>query len=232
MTIVVGILCSDGIVIAADRQATHGTMGQPTVGQAVTKVRIIRDDALFAISGHLGLGQQLAAIVEDKRQEFRNQPYDKSIAKLQEHLRPLVNSAFQTAGLASKVYGAQAASSDCICHSLLAAPFKDATAPLPSRESIKLVEITPQVAVEAMSADLPFISLGSGKGSADPFLGFLRKVFWPSALPTVKEGTLAALWTVQHAIDMKVLGVGFAPDVFVLERVEGVFRPVKSLMLN
>jgi hypothetical protein len=41
MTLLVGVLCSNGAVIAADRQAMHGAMGQMTVGQAVTKVRII-----------------------------------------------------------------------------------------------------------------------------------------------------------------------------------------------
>jgi hypothetical protein len=48
---------------------------------------------------------------------------------------------------------------------------------------------------------MPFISLGSGKLSADPFLGFLRKVYWPTKLPTIQEGALAACWTIQHAIN-------------------------------
>jgi len=60
---------------------------------------------------------------------------------------------------------------------------------------------------------MPFITMGSGKASADPFLGFLRKVFWPVAPPTIQEGALAAYWTIQHAIDMKVSGVGFGVDV-------------------
>src|ERR1700732_1580079 len=183
-------------------------MGQMTVGQSVTKVRIVKGDSLFASSGHNGLGQQLAGIIDDKRPEFTNQPYDKSITKLQDHLRPLINKTLETAGLAARVLGPQIAQSDAICHSLLAAPFKD---------GLKLVEITPQVGVECMSAQVPFISMGSGKNSADPFLGFLRKVYWPAGLPTVPEGALAAYWTIKHSIDMKVLGVGFDVDVFVVE---------------
>jgi 20S proteasome alpha/beta subunit len=66
VTLLVGVLCSAGAVIAADRQATHGAMGQMTVGQPVTKIRIIGGDTLFACSGHAGLGQQLAAIVDPK----------------------------------------------------------------------------------------------------------------------------------------------------------------------
>jgi 20S proteasome alpha/beta subunit len=195
------------VVIAADRQATHGAMGQQTVGQPVTKIRVIKGDMLFASSGQNGLGQQLAAIVEDKRPEFTNQTYHKWIAKLQDHFRPVINKGFETAGLAARVMG-NAAAADAICGSLLAAPFRD---------GLKLVEITPQVAVERMTAELPFISMGSGKPSADPFLGFLRKVYWPTDLPTITEGVLAAYWTVQHAIDLKVAGVGFEVDVFVVE---------------
>ena len=38
------------------------------------------------------------------------------------------------------------------------------------------------------------------KPSADPFLGSLRKVYWPVELPpTIQEGALAAYWTIQHA---------------------------------
>jgi hypothetical protein len=209
VTLLVGVLCSDGVVIAADRQATHGTLGQRTVGQAVTKIRTIGATGLFAASGHLGLGQQLASIVEQKQSEFMNQPYDRFIGKLQTALRAVVDPALNTARIASGVYGPQVAASDATCGSLLAAPFRD---------RLHLVEITPQVAVESMSPSLPFICLGSGKGSADPFLGFLKSVFWPDVLPSVREGALAAFWTVQHAIDMKVDGVGFDVDLFVVEK--------------
>jgi 20S proteasome alpha/beta subunit len=208
VTLLVGVLCSNGAVIAADRQATHGAMGQQTVGQSVTKVQVINGEALYATSGHKGLGQQLCAIVDGKQPEFKNQRYDANIVKLQDALRPVVNGALNTAGIAARVIGNAAAMGDAICGGLLAAGFKD---------GLKLVEITPQVAVEYMTNDLPFISMGSGKLSADPFLGFLRKVYWPTQLPTIQEGALAAYWTIQHAIEMKVSGVGFSVDVFVIE---------------
>jgi 20S proteasome alpha/beta subunit len=208
VTLLVGVLCSNGVVIAADRQATHGAMGQQTVGQSVTKVQVIRDEALYATSGHKGLGQQLCAIVEGRQPEFKNQGYDRNIVKLQEAFRPIIDAGFKTASHAAGVIGHNVAASDCMCGGLLAAGFKD---------GLKLIEITPQLAVEYMTNDLPFISMGSGKPSADPFLGFLRKVYWPIKLPTIQEGALAAYWTIQHAIDMKIFGVGFGIDVFIVE---------------
>lgn len=59
------------------------------------------------------------------------------------------------------------------------------------------------------------------QNSADPFLGFLRRVYWPSNLPTLRQDAFAAYWTVKHVIEMRVMGVEFEPDVFVTETVGG-----------
>ena len=55
----------------------------------------------------------------------------------------------------------------------------------------------------------------------------MRKVYWPTALPTIQEGALAAYWTIQHAIDMKVTGVGFSVDVFVVEPWDKMYKARK-----
>jgi hypothetical protein len=193
-------------------------MGQQTVGQSVTKVQVLNGEALYATSGHSGLGQQLCAIVEHEQQRFKDHEYASNIVMVQQALRPIVEAGFQTARLAVGVVGNTIAASDCVCAGLLAAGFKD---------GLKLIEITPQIGVEYMTDDTPFVSLGSGKPSADPFLGFLRKVFWPTKLPTIQEGALAAFWTVWHAIDMKVSGVGFGVDVFVVEPADKTFKARK-----
>jgi hypothetical protein len=211
MTLLIGILCSDGAVIAADRQASHGALGTTTVGQQVTKVSIIGPDVLFACSGRVGMGQQFEAFITQLRDDnyFVQNKYSIAIGRVQQHFRPIVEGAFKTAGAAIHVLGQQAAQSDCICGGLLAAPFKD---------GMKLVEISPQIAVEFLTPSLSFISMGSGKLSADPFLGFLKSIFWPDRLPSVRESTLAAYWTIKLATDLRVSGVGMGTDIFVLEQ--------------
>jgi hypothetical protein len=92
-------------VIAADRQATHGAMGQQTVGQSVTKVEVVHGEALYATSGHKGLGQQLCAIINARQPEFKRQGYDRQLAKLQEAFRPFIDAGFQTAKHAAGVVG-------------------------------------------------------------------------------------------------------------------------------
>jgi 20S proteasome alpha/beta subunit len=64
MTLLVGIVCDGGAVIAADRQASHGVFGNITVGHQVSKINTIGGNTLFASSGPVGLSQQLANVVQ------------------------------------------------------------------------------------------------------------------------------------------------------------------------
>jgi 20S proteasome alpha/beta subunit len=207
MTLLVGILCDQGAVIAADRQASHGAMGQLTVAHQTTKIKLIEKDTLFASSGPVGLGQQLANIVETEHPQLKNRKYHSFAPLMQKKIRDLLDPAFHTAGLAARVIG-PAAQSDVMCGSLLATEFKD---------GIRLIEISPQGGLEALSAELPFICLGSGKANADPFLGFIWSVYFSGKRPNINEAILAAYWTVKVAIDLKSSGVGFEPNVSVLE---------------
>ena len=58
MTLIVGIKCSDGVVIGADGAATLGpTIGQPTVIQPVTKLQVLQGRIIMGVSGQVGLSQ-------------------------------------------------------------------------------------------------------------------------------------------------------------------------------
>lgn len=214
MTLLIGILCSDGAVISADRQASHGAMGTVTVGQPVTKITTIGPDLLFGSSGRIGMSQQFEAFLTRMSIEnyFRQNDYAIAIRRVQDHFRPIVEGAFKTATAAAQVIGSQAAQSDCICAGILSAPFKD---------GLKVIEVSPQIAVEYLTPELSFLSMGSGKLTADPFLGFLKTIFWPNRLPSVREGALAAYWTIKLATELRVVGVGMGIDIFTLENTEG-----------
>lgn len=210
MTLLIAVLCSDGAVIGADRQATHGSLGTATVGQPVTKVSILGSDALFASSGYIGMAQQYEAFVSNllKDSYFARNDYSIAIRRIQDHFRPIAEGAFKTAAAAVQILG-HAAQADCICGCLLATVFKDGE---------KIVEITPQISVEFLTPELSFLSMGSGKAAADPFLGFLKSIFWPHRLPTVREGALAAYWAIQLATQLRISGVGMGIDIFTLEK--------------
>lgn len=208
MTLLVGVLCEHGAVIASDRQASHGVMGNQTVGLPVTKVRILGTSTLFASSGPIGLSQQYAASIEPHAPRFGGGKYHGNFdLSLQKGLRQILNPALETAGLAAKFIG-NAVNPDVLCQSLLAARFQD---------GLKLIEISPQAGFEVLSKDIPFVCQGSGKQNADPFLRYLWSVYFSDRPPSLQEAILVAYWTVKVAIDLKSPMVGFTPDVFVLD---------------
>ena len=59
MTLIVGIKCSDGIVVGADGAATFGAMGQQTIRQSARKLNILSHRIIVGVSGPIGLGQRI-----------------------------------------------------------------------------------------------------------------------------------------------------------------------------
>jgi len=73
---------------------------------------------------------------------------------------------------------------------------------------------------EEADASLPFLSIGSGQPVADPFLAFIRRIFWPDQSPSLDDGILAVLWTIMHAIHAMPGGVAGPVQVVVLRKDE------------
>ena len=210
MTLIVGILCGeDGAVIAADRQASHAMFGVMTVGQPVTKIRIVGNKvALFASSGDMGFGQQLEGALFSDLNTFANAPYLRAIAQVQPHVRALLEPRINLAKAISPLN--PGAAQEAIATALLAARFKD---------GIRIVEMSPIGGFTYLTHEMPFTCIGSGKQNADPLLGYLWSVYFKEGeRPSLDDGILLAYWTVVIAINLKTFGVGFDPDVFVLAR--------------
>ncbi len=167
----------------------------------------IENDILFASSGPIGLGQQIADIIDNDSNHIHLDLYHQYAPKGQVKIRGHIGPALHTAGLASQLIGG-AAQADALCGCLLAANFKD---------GVKLVEISPQGGWEYLSENIPFVCIGSGKANADPFMRYLRSVFFQDQSPNLNEAVLAAYWTVQACIDAGTQGVGMGVDVFVLD---------------
>lgn len=87
--------------------------------------------------------------------------------------------------------GQQGAASSALCWTLVA---------LPVRGKPCLIQLDQQCAPELATEDLPFVALGSGQGIADPFLAFLRRVFWQDRIPSLADGVFAVAWTLHQAI--------------------------------
>lgn len=74
MTVIVGILCSDGVVIGSDSALAVGRVGRYTIERQegnVLKIEIIGDDIITAFTGAAGLAQRFNDLLEITIRELR-----------------------------------------------------------------------------------------------------------------------------------------------------------------
>ncbi len=206
-----GIKCSDGIVGAADGAATLGSFGQQTAKQPVKKLCFIGEDTILAVAGPVGLGQRIEGTIRelhDQKTILQAKPY-KAMADIRVQLwSQHLQTEMQVAAAARGTIG-QAALADAMAATVLA---------IPLRNEPFLIQFDSQGAPEYATDNLPFVAIGSGQSIADPFLAFLRRVFWPGKLPTLSEGKFAAVWALHQSITVHPGGVADPKRVAVLEK--------------
>jgi 20S proteasome alpha/beta subunit len=64
MTLIIGVLCKDSVVVAADGAATLGGLAGSTARQPVKKLATIDERVVIGVSGPVGLAQQLTDRVQ------------------------------------------------------------------------------------------------------------------------------------------------------------------------
>ena len=204
MTLIVGVKCADGVVIGADGAATLGnTLGQRTVIQPISKLEVIQDRIVMGVSGPVGLSQlycdRVAGLWKD-----RLLTRDASLADV---MRLIQNAIYQDAqhaisgAAASVAFLGNNAATLALTASLLALPVGGVNG------RPELIQCNHMGMAEAATDDLPYVAIGSGQSLADPFLAFLRHIFWPDSLPKLSEGVFATVWSLVHAIRVTPGGV-------------------------
>jgi hypothetical protein len=77
---------------------------------------------------------------------------------------------------------------------------------------------------ELKNEKLWYVSMGSGQMITDPFLGFIREVFWDGGRPNLQEAVFAVTWSLEQAISLNPGGVNGPIRLAILEKVNGEFR--------
>ena len=190
MTLIIGFKCSDGLVVGADSGATMGDIsGLHTVMQPMTKLQLVSDKAIVGVSGPVGLWQLYVDCVERIHNQFRDKDISWICRSLRDEFRKDAEVAMHMAAMATQVLGANARAG-AITTTLVALAAKDGP---------HLVQFDCECCPEVTTKDLPFVSIGSGQIIADPFLAFLRRIFWENRLPPISDGIFAVVWTLEHA---------------------------------
>ncbi len=220
MTLIVGIRCDDGVVIAADSRATLGSLGSKTAGQNVSKLVLPTDQVIVGISGFVGLGQKIHRSLDTdlwNQVKGKNTNHLKARKLIRDKMWTQVEPEFEAAAKSAQLIGPNLAGSSAICNTLIAAPIENTPT---------LLTYDHQCASEEATNQLPFVSIGSGSTYADPFLAFLRKNLWSNKEPkNVGQAVLAAIWTLDYVIEFDPTGsVGGNVQVATLTKVDDTWK--------
>lgn len=215
MTVLIAIQCPEGIVVAADGAATF-VMGQlPTAKQPARKLTIVDGSAIFGHSGMVGVGQRLLHVFEDawsQKQIGKKKDYSQLALELRNRFwQEVMQSEVAVIDNAGKTMG-QLARAQAEQSFLIALP------PLKGEADPCVVHFDWKCSPERLNTSLPTVALGSGQPIADPFLSYVRHVFWNDKVPaTLADAMFVAKWTLHYVIATSPGGVA-APDQYVTLR--------------
>lgn len=204
MTVLVGVACQDGVVIGTDSMVTFGPApGDTTMTQTgQTKIEIIGGRVIVAHTGSIGFAQRATAQIRRmwEQNEFTGTPLE--ISTLISHR---VNADFQRT-----ITNFQAGQLGWRTGALVAFSVGGAPAALFEFDQVGYHP-------EQKASNSPYIAaMGSGVRIAEPHMALVKRVFWKDRPPLVGEAVVAALWTLQHTIELNPGGVGGEPQVAVL----------------
>jgi len=222
MTILVGLLCENGVVIGADSSALLGVHPQlPTIEQRVKKIHIISESVIIAGTGQVGLGQRF----RDATQKFFEEggfkkDRDVRAMEIAKRLCARTIEDFQSTCVAPNQFGA-----------LLAFPLGKT----PHLFELAQADFQPE---EKNRNSLWYVSMGSGQPIVDPFLGLIRRAFWEDEkgklrdekLPTLSEGTFVVTWALDHVIDLNPGGINGPAQIATLEEDPDTGQPKARLL--
>ena len=187
MTVLIGLRCSDGIVIGADSSATFGPhLNARTIEQKVQKVFVVEGKIIIAGTGQVGLGQRFKESVERAFKEKKlGGVTGIQVAK---QLSSVGQADFAETQVNKGQYGA-----------LVAFP----VGTTPHLCELSANDFQPEMKTD----DMWFASMGSGQPITDPFLGLMRRVFFKESVPTLREGIFLTAWALSHTIELNPGGI-------------------------
>lgn len=186
MTVIVGVLCQDGVILGADSSATFAAGQFVTIEQPTEKLFTVGADMVFAGTGDVGLVQRLGQVLERLRQDpdfFQKPRFDIACA-----ISKATIEYFQFTHAPLNRLGALVA-------------FRCA-------DGFQLCEFgLNDLQPEFKTPRNWFSSMGSGQPITDPFLGLMRRVFFPVSQPKLSEAKFLVTWALEHAIDVNPGGI-------------------------
>lgn len=200
MTLIIGVICRDGVVVGADSVATAGTAVEQQVSDKIT---IEDDNVIIACSGSAGLSQLI-------KEELSSSWHDIKQLRGSKDVRNAVSDAMYTQIEPTAKRARSVGKAFAGCETLVAMPINHTPA---------LFQFNGWADSFGLTSDLPYLSIGSGSRFADPFLAFLKRILWSDRVPnSTRIGVFSVLWTLQYVSKIGPgLGVGEPHRIVVME---------------
>jgi hypothetical protein len=209
LTIIVGVKCTDGIVIGSDSIATSAAGVVPVMQiESNDKIRIFNEKVIVAATGAVGYTQRLlyhidravngGGFLTTKKSERPQNICKRFITDLQSSMAPAPppHGIGFGAVMATEIEG-----EPC------------------------LIEFGPKdFQPEFKENKLFYVSMGSGQPLADPFLAFVSRVLWKNTLPDLRLGRFGAYWALSHTISLAPGTVGPPIRIATLSKVQNVWK--------
>lgn len=200
MTILIGVLCQDGVVVGADSSATFGAGPQyKTIEQKCKKIEVVEEKVIVAGTGQVGLGQRFNYVVQEY---WKERGFQKHHLEVGRELSAKCISNFASSQVAKGQYGSLLAYTAGGKYHLC---------------EFAIADFQP----EFKDSNMWYVSMGSGQLIVDPFLGLMRKVFWGDSPPRCNEGIFYVAWALQHAIELNPGGINEPMQIAVLQSTGG-----------
>ncbi len=198
MTAIVGFLCSDGVVVAADSMLTPNMGGTAVGHHKGKKLHELLGRFVTGYAGDQGQATRFRLTVEESSASFdaNAHPMDFLEAISGKFVDRLTNSRENEVAVETMLaFGC--AQGACLC------VFDNRAQPV------------------LLDYNHFYAALGIGKMAADPFLRFLVDIFCVDGPPQINEAIFLSLWTLQHVIDTSPGGVAGPIAIGVLRLAEG-----------
>lgn len=202
MTIIIGVLCKDGVVIGSDSAATFGyTLPaglMATIEQPCHKIDVISGKIILAGTGQVGYGQRYLEVI--KRLWTTGDFHKKSPVEIGKMLSKAGIDDFAYTQGSKGEYGA-----------LVAFPADGAAYIC----ELAVKDFQPELKDEKIW----FVSMGSGQAIVDTFLALMRSVFWPKTNPaTYEDGIFLVHWALRHVIEVNPGGINAPACIAILTK--------------
>ena len=200
MTVIVGVLCEDGVVVGSDSSATFSASSLPTIEQRVPKTFVVGNDLIFAGTGQGGLSQRFGNILSRLRQDanfFASDRFNIATAICRTALQDF-NSTFAQPGQLGALVAFACQNHFHLCE-FSGADFQP----------------------EHKDGNTWFVTMGSGQLIADPFLAMVKQAFFSDQQPRLREGIFAVTWALDHTIRFNTGGINGPSQIAVLSRNNG-----------